>query len=83
MLLRVAARLWRDSRVGSYVVCQARFTLILYAAAAEPERSIGMSVRGGRRHYTPNYGTVYLRRQEAGFDDEGLGRQGVDERGRN
>ena len=52
------------------------------AAAAEQQCSIGMFVRGGRRHHRPNCGTVQLRRQEAGFDYEGRGRQNVDQRGR-
>ena len=58
MLLRVAARLLRDSsRVGSYVVRQARRPTIrasFQAAAAEQHCSFGMSVRGGRRHHEPN-----------------------------
>ena len=41
-----------------------------------------MSVRGGRRHHEPKYGTVQLHRQEAAFDDEGGGRLGAGERGR-
>ena len=46
-----------------------------------------MLVSGGRRHHEPRYGAVSvawrgLRRQEAGFDDEGGGRLAVDERGR-
>ena len=59
-----------------------RFARIFRAAAAEQQSSIGMSVRGGRRHHKPNHGTVYLRLQEAGFDDEGGGRESVRERGR-
>ena len=39
-------------------------------------------MREGRRQHRPIYGKFYLRRQEAGFDDEGGGRQSVDERGR-
>ena len=36
-----------------------------------------MSVRGGRRHPRTNFGTVYLRQEEAGVDDGGAGRRSV------
>ena len=44
----------------------------------------GMTVLGGgRQHGEPNYiEAVFLRRQGAGFDDEGGGRLDVDEHGR-
>ena len=62
LLLRVAARFTRVSRAGSYVVRQARTLTIrasFPAATAEQQRSIGVYVRGGRRHHRPHYDTVY------------------------
>ena len=61
MLLRVAARLVRGGRVGSYVVRWAWSPTIrasFQAAAAEQQSLIGMLVRGGRRHHEPRYGAV-------------------------
>ena len=83
--LRVTARLSRGCRVGSYVVRQARAPTIrasFLGSSGRAARSIisGMFVRGGRRPHRPNL--QLLRRQEAGFDDEGGGGQSVDERGR-
>ena len=86
MLLRVAAKLTRGSRVGSYVVHQARTPTIrtsyLGSGGRAATLSRDVSVRVGRRHHRPTYGTAQLLRQDAGFDDEGGGSQRVDERGR-
>ena len=61
LLLRVATRLSRGGRVGSYVVRWAWSPTIrasFEAAAAEQQCLIGMLVRGGRRHHEPRYGAV-------------------------
>ena len=61
MLLRVAARLRRGGRIGSYVVRWAWSPTIrasFQVAAAEQQCLIEMLVRGGRRHHEPHYGAV-------------------------
>lgn len=59
-----------------------RFARGFGAEAAEQRESTELAVRGGRRHHIPNYGTVLLRHQEPGLQDEGRGRQSVDEQAR-
>ena len=59
VLLRVAARLGRGSRVGLYVGRQAQTLAIrlLQPAAAVQQCTIENAVRGGRHHHEPNHGT--------------------------
>ena len=79
-------RLPRGSRVGSYVVRQARTLKTRASFLGSSGRAAmfnrEMSVRGGRRHHRPNYGTAYCAGRRLDSTTKEEGDRGVDEWGR-